>query len=331
MPEANAYIQTRSQPPLLGRRRQSLGGPVQGPAAGNSVVSYDARGPGAAAPGSDGGGRAQSTTWGGLTRSTPDQRGEARAAYGGGQADGKLTVRERFVMVMRGTSRQGAQESHSGIPNPLEDGPPLPEYLQENRTESWQIGLDHTTQEDNPGPFAVTVQRADGAARDFPGPVNAYANKGAGQAFPLGNQGDPWTPVMGPPIGLYREYGVRGRTGVHGPEPKTFALAGDGSGLRTGTLISPGAPEDGPQKIRGGPPHGRHSPTVQARKQTMARQAAIPQQRPGRNDRPSNSRIAGQSYNQMVVHEGSAAVNQTPRLPEPGRHAGINSRFLPRR
>jgi len=331
VPGINAYILTQVQPPLLGRRRTSLSGPAQGPAAGNSVVSFDARGPRAAGPGLDGGGRTQSQTFGGLTLSTPDQRGEARAAYGGGQADGKLTVRERFIQAMRGTSRQGAQESHSGTPNPLADGPPLPEYLMENRTESWQIGLDFTTQEDNPGPFARTVQQVQAAARDFPGPVNPYANKGAGQPFPLGTQGDPWTTIMGPPLGLYRDYGVRGRDGVHGPEPKTFAIAGDGSGLRVGTLISPGAPEDGPQKIRGGPPHGRHSPTVQARKQTMARQAAIPQQRAGRNDRPSNSKIAGQSYNQMVVHEGSATVNQTPRLPDPGRAAGIMSRFIPRR
>jgi len=330
LPSANAYTLASPLPPLLGRRRQSLGGPVQGVAAGNSQVTYDARGPRAAAHGADGGGRAQSTTWGGLTRSTPDQRGEPRAAYGGGWADGKLTIRERFIMTMRGTSRQGSQESHSGVPNPQENGPPLPEYLMDNRTESWQIGQDKTTMEDNPGPFAQTIQQADAASRDFPGPINAYQNKGAGQPFPLGNQGDPWTTIMGPPIGLYRDYGARGAAGVHGPEPKTFALAGDGSGLRTGTLISTGAPEDGPQKIRGGPPHGRHSPTVQARKQTMARQAAIPQQRAGRNDRPANSKIAGQSFNQMVVHEGSTTVNQTPRMPDPGRAAGIMSRFVPR-
>lgn len=311
MPASNAYIQTSNQPPQLGRRARALSGPVTGLAAGNSVVTSDLRGGGlpAAHPGNDNGGRTQSQTFGGLTLSTPDQLGKPRAAYGGGWRDGRLTVRERFILTMRGTSKQGAQESHSGVPNPLEDGPPLPEYLMDNRTESWQIGQDKTTQEDNPGPFATT-QTWDG------------------RSFPLGNQGDPWTTIYGGTPGLYRPYGARGM--VMGPEPRTFALSGDGSGARVGTLLAPGDPSDGMQKIRGGVPHGRHSPTIPARKQTMARQASIPQQRPGRNDRPSNSKIAGQSFNQMVVHEGSTQVNQTPRLPDPGRQAGIGGRFVPR-
>src|SRR6202453_2702941 len=105
-----------------------------------------------------------------ITRAVPSPRASAAwccrprissappvAAYGGGGADGRLTLRERFIQVMRGTSKLGSQESHSGVPNPQADGPPLPEYLMDNRTLSWQIGQDKTTMEDNAGPFAVTA------------------------------------------------------------------------------------------------------------------------------------------------------------------------------
>ena len=60
-----------------------------------------------------------------------------------------------------------------------------------------------------------------------------------------------------------------------------FALPGDGSGKPVGTLLADRPEGDGPQLILGGPPHGLHSWTVQSRKWTMARQGAIPQQRPG--------------------------------------------------
>jgi hypothetical protein len=325
---------------LLGRRARSLRGPATALAAGNSVITSDLRGGGspAAYPGADNGGQAQSSTirarQGGLiTPTTPDLRGpdQSRAAYGGGWADGRLTIRERFVMAMRGTSRTGAQESHSGVPNPQEDGPPQPQYLMDSRTESYQAGTDQTAYEDNAGPFARTTL----AKVDY---RTAPQNKGGAgvvpfttrTAFPLGNQGDPWTTVMGPALGEYRDYGARGVTGMHGPQPRMFALPGDGSGLRVGTLISAGDPADGPQKIRGGVPHGLHSPTVPPVKVTMARQASIPQMKPPRVDRPNNSKLAGQSYSQTLPQEGSTAINRTPRAANPGRSPGINSRFRTR-
>jgi len=321
-------------PALMGRRARSLSGPVTGRAAGNSVVTSDLRGGGRAAAyevAGTGPGRSGSTSWGGEVLSTPDQRGDPRAAYGGGWADGKLTLRERFVAVMRGTSRQGAQESHSGVPNPQQDGPPLPEYLQDNRTLSWQIGQDKTTQEDNPGPFAVTATEEQRAARmGWPVPamnVNSLDRK----PYPLGTQdGVPWsTKIWGGTPGLTRAYGARGASGVTGPEAAQFALPGDGSGARVGTLLADRPAGDGPQMIRGGPPHGRHSWSAQSRKWTSARQASIPQQRPGRNDRPLNSKIAGQSYNQTVVPEGQTGSGRIPRL-GPQAQAGTTQRRLRR-
>jgi hypothetical protein len=317
----------------MGRRARALSGPVTARAAGNSVVTSDLRGGAspAAAPGRRSGHNSQSQSFGGLVLSTPDQRGEARAAYGGGWADGRLTVRERFVQVMFGNSRQGAQESHSGVPNPQADGPPLPEYLQDNRSLSWQIGTDLTTQEDNPGPFAKITQTSQDAVKDWPGPISPYLNKGEGTAWPFGTQdGVPWsTRKFGGTAGLHRPYGHRG-AGIEGPAPTEFALPGDGTGARIGTLVRPGDPGDGPQQFLGGPPHGRHSQSEQPRSWTMARQASIPQQKPGRNDRPNNSKIAGQSYNQTVVPEGRTGSGRMPRLAAQAQAGNVQGRFLRR-
>src|SRR6202453_916306 len=283
-------------PGLMGRRARQLGGTVTGYAAGNGVVTSDLRGGGlpAAYPGANNEGRTQSESFGGLVLSTPDQLGAPRAAYGGGWAD----------------------------------GPPLPEYLMDNRTLSWQIGQDKTTMEDNAGPFAVTAteEQLAGVPQLTRVAVNSV------RAFPLGIQdGVPYsTRVWGGTPGLTRAYGARGTGGLSGVPAAQFALAGDGSGARVGTLLEPRPAGDGPQMIRGGPPHGRHSLSVNSRKWTMARQGSIPQQKPGRNDRPLNSKIAGQSYNQTVVPEGQTGSGRIPRL-GPQAQAGITqARFLRR-
>jgi hypothetical protein len=317
-------------PGMLGRRARGLSGPVTAMAAGNSVVTSDLRGGGrpAAYPGADNGGRTQDQSFGGLVLSTPDQLGEARAAYGGGWADGKLTLRERFIQVMTGTSKQGTQESHSGVPNPQADGPPLPEYLMDNRTLSWQIGQDKTTMEDNAGPFAVTATEDQLAG--VPQLTRVAVN--TVRAFPLGHQdGVPYsTHVYGGTPGLTRTYGARGTQALTGPPAVQYALAGDGSGARVGTMLAARPAGDGPQLIKGGPPHGLHTWTVQSRKWTSARQAAIPQQKPGRNDRPLNSKIAGQSYNQTVVPEGQTGSGRIPRLGHQAQAGITQGRFLRR-
>ncbi len=334
----------RAAPQLLGRRQRSLSGPVTARAAGNGVITSDLRhgASPAAWPGADSGADSQSSTiraraTGLITPTTPDVRrpDQSRAAYGGGWADGLLTVRERAVMVMRGTSRQSARESISGIPNPQHDGPPAPQYLMDNRTLSWQVGTDFTTAEDNAGPFASTAT-VDVDPRSIAQNRGAGAGQfayPAGRRFPLGNQGDPWTPVWGGTPHLVRSYGARGAGAVTGPAPKVYALPGDGSGARVGTVLTEGDPADGPQKIKGGVPHGRHSPSAHGTQLTMARLGSIPLQKPPRDDRPNSSRIAGQSMSQLYPQEGSKSVNRTPRIPaaERGRAPGITGRFTGKR
>jgi hypothetical protein len=332
----------RAAPELLGRRTRSLGGPVTGRAAGNGVITSDLRGGASPAswPGADSGGQSQSSTiaaraTGLITPTTPDLRGpdQSRAAYGGGWADGLLTVRERAVMLMRGTSRLSDRESISGVPNPQHSGPPMPAYLQDNRTLSWQIGTDLTTMEDNAGPFAATVTMdIDSGGPGVPqnkSPAGQLAY-GAGRRFPLGNQGDPWTPVWGGTPHLTRAYGTRGASGVAGPVPKVYALPGDGSGARIGTQLTDGDISDGPQKIRGGVPHGRHTTSVHGTQLTMARLGSIPVQKPPRDDRPNSSKIAGQSMSQTYPNEGQAVSGRIPRIPagQRGRAPGITSRFI---
>ena len=105
----------------------------------------------------------------------------------------------------------------------------------------------------------------------------------------LGEQGSGWTRVNGGVPGFYTPYGSRG--GV--PYP----------------LVSPveyGSPKDGPALVWGGPPHGLHTQTPwKGGAQFIARSRVIPQMRPVRFDRPSNSPQAGQSYSQTVRPQGS--------------------------
>lgn len=312
-------------PQLNGRRPRGLSGPATARAAGNSVVTSDLRGGGhpATYPGDNNGGNTQSSTYlaretGLKTITTPGQFNPAmeNTAYGGGWGDGRLTVRERFVAAFTGTSKQGRAQSQSGIPNPQYDGPPMPQYLMDNRTESWQIGTDHTGAEDNPAPHG------------------AVAVMGTGRPFPLGTQDGSYTEIMGPPLSSYRDYGARGISGMHGPAPAVFALAGDGSGAPVGTMIDPGEPAGQlALKFRAGDPHGLHSPTAAPLKWTMARQASIPQQKQPRVDRPNDSKIAGQSMAQTFISEaasGTAAAFRHPVAPAT-RRAGNAERFLPRK
>jgi hypothetical protein len=108
----------------------------------------------------------------------------------------------------------------------------------------------------------------------------------------LGEQGSGWGPVYGGTPGLYQPYGSRG--GI--PYP----------------IVSPaeqGAPGDGRHLVWSGPPHGLHSTTPwKGGAQIIARFSVIPQTRPVRQDRPSNSPQAGQSYSQTVLPQGASPV-----------------------
>lgn len=229
------------------------------------------------------------TAWGGL-------RGPRRQIAASASGNNMLQARDRHPYLDAGTSKHNAAPSNSGLPNPLASGPARPSLRVVNRQETWLIGTDHTRWEDNDAPKATTSARG-GLAADGRTVVGD-------RAYPLGTQGDTWSNVYGGTPGLYRPYGARGV--VFGPPV--------------------GSPLDGPQKIRGGAPHGRHSPTVPGHVQTRGRFEAVPQMRPVRVGRPSNSKIAGQSYNQTVVHQGGDTPNPMPTQPTT-RTPGMGSRW----
>ena len=93
----------------------------------------------------------------------------------------------------------------------------------------------------------------------------------------VGEQGAGWTTVYGGAPGFYRQ----------GPGG---APVGD--------------PSMGSARVWGGPPHGFHTYYPPDGAQTQATYRARPQMVPGRVDRLSNSRIAGQNYSQWTHHQG---------------------------
>jgi len=108
----------------------------------------------------------------------------------------------------------------------------------------------------------------------------------------LGEQGSGWAPVYGGVPGLYQPYGSRG--GI--PYPVVAP-------------VEQGQPGDGPHLVFAGPPHGLHSQTPwKGGAQIISRFMNTPQTRPVRQDRPSNSPQAGQSYSQTVLPQGASRV-----------------------
>jgi hypothetical protein len=103
----------------------------------------------------------------------------------------------------------------------------------------------------------------------------------------LGQQDGTLSPVYGGVPGLHQSYGNRG-----------FA----------GGIHDPSNGEGGLEQIYPGPPHGLHSDTIPDGKQLVDRYKATPQMRPVRQDRPDNSRIAGQSFSQTVVPQGATGA-----------------------
>lgn len=113
----------------------------------------------------------------------------------------------------------------------------------------------------------------------------------------LGQQDGSVQPIYGGVPGLWSSYGNRGLTaGIHDPT--------GGAG--------------GPQKVYSGPPHGYHSDTIPSGKQIADRFRATPQMKPGRLDRPANSKIAGQSFSQTVVAQGAARKKPAKAKGTPG-------------
>jgi hypothetical protein len=122
----------------------------------------------------------------------------------------------------------------------------------------------------------------------------------------LGQQDGTVVPVYGGVPGLWQSYGNRGlENGMHDPSNGEGGLA----------------------SVSSGPPHGLHSDTIPDGKQLQDRYKATPQMKPVRQDRPSNSTIAGQSFSQTVVPQGGApAAAAGAGQRGSGLHLGISGR-----
>jgi hypothetical protein len=118
----------------------------------------------------------------------------------------------------------------------------------------------------------------------------------------LGEQGSGYTPVYGGTPGLYQPYGTRG--GV--PYP----------------IVDPTSGQGGRDVVWAGPPHGLHSMTYPDGSDTLKRYQVLPQMRPVRVDRPSNSPQAGQAYSQTVQHQGRPPTSGMASGQRPVHHAG---------
>ena len=109
----------------------------------------------------------------------------------------KLTVTDRHAYWDAGNQRTANTPSIPGNPpNPVTDGPVRPDLRTVNRTVSWQLGSDHTANQD-----------------DLSRPYTW-----------VGEQGTAWTPINGGVPGLYIPYGSRG--GV--PYPIVDPTQGEG-------------------------------------------------------------------------------------------------------
>src|SRR5215469_243622 len=180
-------------------------------------------------------------------------------------AQDKLISRDRHAAVNRGTERTGRR---SGLDDPLLSGPPRPSLRTINRTINHQRGQDAANADDKNRAYN----------RDRQGTL-------------LGQQDGTVQPVYGGTPGFWQPYGsYSGYT------------TGPTKGLQS--PVAPGSPQDGPRKINSGPSHGLHSATFPDYSQALGRYMAIPSMVAQRQDRPSNSRIAGQSYSQTVAPQG---------------------------
>jgi hypothetical protein len=202
-------------------------------------------------------------------------------------------VYDRHIYANTGTEKQQAHPDSTrgeGL-SPLADGPVRPSYGTVHRTLNPRYGTTGTRFLDNNGPFATTTTND-------------------GRAYGLGIQdGSPWTTHNGGTPGLTHVYGVRGLAGLQGPEL--------------------GSPQDGPQKIRGGVPHGLHTRTPSNAELLAARRRKTAQQTQTRRQRPANSKIAGQSYSQTVQHQDQTQITRLPRIPS-GHQPGMAGRGLSR-
>lgn len=204
-----------------------------------------------------------------------------------------LVVRDRHMMSKTGTEGQQAHPdqvtaANGGRLNPLADGPVRPSFVQVNRSYYPRRGNTASRHEDNSAPHA-TVPSSDGRPQ------------------PAGQQDGTTLSTYGGARNLTHVYGVRGPAGAQGPEL--------------------GSPEDGPQAIASGAPHGLHSPSQPNTELTRQRYARTAQQRRRTASYPANSKVAGQSYSQTVMPLGGSP---TPVPKTTSRRPGLQGRGLAR-
>ena len=218
--------------------------------------------------------------YGGNSGDTTPQFGRSRvlgvgqeSSWRGGAyfANDKMMTMDRHAYLSRGNELSGR---NSGQTDPPMDGPARPSLRLVQRTINYQQGTDTTRDQDD-------LNRA-------------YARTPDGRYF-MGTQGDAWTPVYGGTPGMYQPYG-------------TYQGIGNVPLQGIQSPVIQGAPGDGPQSFKPGPPHGLHSPTLPDYVQTLGYYMAVPQMRLPRIDRPSNSTIGGQSYSQTVQPQGQTGT-----------------------
>lgn len=194
-----------------------------------------------------------------------------KTQFMGYEPSAATTVRDRHAVMNRGTERSGRATSNGGGgygPDPLKDGPAHPSLRLINRSFHPQAGTDSTRNQDDL--------------------TRGYRTEPTGQW--AGTQDGSSQQIFGGTPGLWIPYGSYGGY-----------IAGDVQGIQGPAVGEPG---DGNQFIPNSPPHGLHSRTLPGTIQSLSRTAATRQQTGPRVDRPSNSKIAGQSYSQTVVFQG---------------------------
>lgn len=196
-------------------------------------------------------------------------------------ANDKLTVHDRHLIRKTGIEYSGRD---SGFTDPPMDGPSRPSYQAVNRTINYQAGSDATRNQDDL--------------------TRAYTRNGQGMY--VGEQGSGWIGINGGVPGLWIPYGsYAGYT--NGPVQGIQSPFGEGE---TG---------DGRHSVFSGPPHGLHSQTMPTYAPTLGYYMSVPQMQRPRQDRPSNSTSAGQSYSQTVQMQGQTSGNA-----QSARNAGVN-------
>jgi hypothetical protein len=199
-----------------------------------------------------------------------------------GYSNDKLTTLDRHGIMKTGYENSGR---NSGQTDPPMDGPARPSLWLVQRSLSYQQGTDKSLATDD-------------LDRDYT--RNA-------QGMYIGEQGSGWSRVTGGVPGLWQEYGS-----YQGVSPSSPPIGSDTSrGIHS--PVNQGQPGDGPHDVWSGPPHGLHSPTLPTYSQTLGRYMEIPQMARPRIDRPSQSPIAGQSYSQTVLPQGSTGFNKMPQ------------------